>query len=94
MWKIQIIILIHISILLSYSQTDKSFIQNLKITVNDSAYYPNDVFVDEILQNVRNNKINYTISGMKFSDHIAQTKIKIPQTFKRDDVIKQCVLYY
>ncbi|MEJ2543047.1 MAG: hypothetical protein P8Y99_03175 [Calditrichaceae bacterium] len=94
MWKIKFIILIHISILLAYSQTDHTFFQNLKLTVNDSSYYPDSTFIYDILQKVQKNKINYTISGVLFNGNIIETKIKIPQTFMRADVIKQIVLYY
>lgn len=94
MWKIQIIILIHIIILSVYSQTDYTFFQNLQLAVNDSVYSPDSTFNDDIIQKVNNNKINYTISSVLFNEGITETKIKIPQTFTRDDVIKQCVLYY
>ena len=94
MWKIQTFILIHISILLGYPQTSNNFFHNLNISINDSVSYPDSAYTKEILIKANDSKINYTISAMAFRNHIAHTKVRIPQTLVRNDVIKQCVLYF
>ena len=93
MWNLKIIILIHIFVLLAYSQTH-NFLKNLKISVNDSFISVDSVYFSEILKKAKDDKINYTIFGMAFNNHMALTKIKIPQTFDLNGVIKQCILYY
>lgn len=94
MWKIYTYIILHISIQLSYPQIDNDFLYDLKISINDSTFIPDSIFTKEILSKAENGKINYTICGMAFSNHMARTRVKIPQTFDQDNVIRQCVLYF
>lgn len=93
MWNLILIILIHVTVLSAYSQTH-NFFKNLKISVNDSIFSVDNTYSNEITKKAKDDKINYTISGMAFDNHIALTRIKIPQTFDLDGVIQQCILYY
>jgi len=87
-------ILILISILSAYSQPDKFFFQNLTISVNDSLYSMDSSYVGEIIEMAEKSKINYTISGISYNDQGVCTRLKIPHTFTRDEVVKQCALYF
>ncbi len=93
MWNLIIILLINILILSAYSQTH-DFFKNLKISVNDSIFSVDSTYSNEIIKEANDDKINYTISGVVFNNHIALTRIKIPQTFDLNGVIQQCILYY
>lgn len=94
MWYVQIIILFHICILPVFSQTNDIFIQNLNISINNSIIYADSSFTQKIIKKAEMQKFNYTISSMAYADDFAYTKVRIPQTFNRNEVVEQCALYY
>ena len=75
-------------------QNNDTFLQNLNITVNDSIIHLDSAFTNQIQKKLKIQKFNYTISGISYVPDAAYTIVRIPQTFNRNQVIGQCILYY
>lgn len=68
--------------------------ENIQVLVNDSTLQVDAERRQRILEKAAQGKLNYSIAGIHFDGDRIYTKLLIPQTFSKWQVIEQVILYY
>lgn len=67
---------------------------HFEVNVNDSIIEFSNLWFDSLITEANNSKIYYQISGYESSNRISTAKLKIPQTLKLNEIIRQVIFYY
>lgn len=79
---------------LLWAQTRYYLPESLYFTVNDTSLHFDSDLRTRILEKAKNAKLNYSVVGIHFDTDRVYSKILVPQTFTRLQLVEQAVLYF
>lgn len=87
------LLFIFFSIERSSAQLQLHLPKNIRISTNDSSL--SNIFLsDSLIDKVMHRELSYSIVGSYFDGNEVFTKIRLPQTYSRFQIIEQIILYY
>jgi hypothetical protein len=89
-------ILIFFSFLTSlvFAEIQSSIQNEIKVVVNDSILEFSQAWYDSLIIESSQNNLCYQISGYQTSKVSTTAKLKVPQTLKLSQIIRQVIIYY